>query len=230
MAAIIDWPFRTLTPVEIGIDHAWNSRDGGAGLNGVTQIVSPLSGLWEMSVTFSQAREAKNRAYRATKMKMKGRFGWVRFAIFDPFRVRFADAGWPEPSGGIPFSDGEFFSDGSGFASPDITTTVGAAGLLGAEEVALNADMMNDALGVGHFFSIDDYLHLVTGIGPLVGSSRTYEIGPPLRADVTVGDEVKIGRPTILCRLADDRSGAIRMRFGRFGEPSMEFVEVLERE
>lgn len=232
MADIVDFPFKTLVPVEIGIDAAWNSRSGGEGMNGVTQIVSPLTALWEMSVLFNLTRESQGRAWRAVKMEMKGRYGWVRFPIFDPWRVRLADAGWPPAvAGGIPHSDVAFFSDDSGYAYPDITTTVKAAGEIGDEEITLAIDDLGDALGAGHVFSINDFLYLVIRrLGEGAGVTRTFRIGPPLRADVAVGDVVQIGRPTILCRLVDDRSGAIRMKWGRFGEPSMEFVEVLERD
>lgn len=228
MAEVIDWPLCTLTPVEIALDHAWHSRDGGAGLNGVTQVVSPLSSLWEMSLSFSLFRATRIRSYRAIKMRLMGRTNHVRFPLFDPYRVRFGDAGWPEPPG-IPFGDGSFFDDGTGFAGPDVSTTVSLAGSLGDDEVRFNVSSINDALSGGQFFSIDDFLYLVVGLGDKVGNNRTFRILPPLRADIAVGDIVKVGRPTLRCRLVDDRSGAVNMRLGKFGEPTMEFVEVLER-
>lgn len=228
MPDIIDFPLCTLTPSIIGINFAWNSRSGGSGFNGVTQVVSPLSGLWELAYIFEMAKEKHGRTYRALKMEMKGRFGWVRLPIFDPWRVRFVDAGWPTVE--VPWSDEAPWSDETPWAFPDITTTVGADGLLGDEEITLEVASINDALETGHFFSINDYLYLIVRpVNDMTGGKRRFKIGPPLRQDVTVGDEVKVGRPTILCRLADDRSGSTTWRLGKFGEPSMEFIEVLER-
>lgn len=231
MAEIVEWPIDALVPKEIGLNLAWNSRDGGAGLNGVTQIVSPLSALWEVSLALGLAGNVRVRAMRAVMAEIKGRYGWVRFPIFDPFRVRFADAGWDEPVlPGIPFSDGSLFSDGTGFRYPDIATTVEAVGELGAEEITLDVGSIDDALGTGQFFSINDYLYMVVRPLTISGSNRVFKIAPPLREDVAVNDEVKIGRPTILCRLVDDRSGFANLSYGRFGEARLDLVEVLERE
>lgn len=228
-ADIVSWPLNTLYPTEISLELMWNTRGGGAGLNGIEQIVSPLSALWSMSITLNVGTEEWLRGYRALKAEMKGRFGWIRFPLFDPHRVRRADAGWDD-SAPIPFSDGTFFSDGSGFASPDITTTVAVAGEIGDEEVAFVVDpTLNDALGTGHYLSINDYLHLVVRPLEKAGDNRIYKIAPPLRADIASADEVKIGRPTMLCRLADDKSGSVSLKYGRFGEPHLDFVEVLAR-
>lgn len=228
MPDIIDFPLCTLTPSTIAIDNTWFSRSGGAGLNGVTQIVSPLSSLWELSYIFQLAKESHGRAYRALKMEMKGRYGWVRLPIFDPWRVRYADAGWPTDE--VPWTGDVMWEDGVPWAMPDITTTVGVDGTLGDEEITLEVGSINDAMGRGHYFSVNDYLHLIIRpLDSMTGGKRRFKIGPPLRADFTSGYEVKVGRPTILCRLADDRSGSAPFKLGKFAEPGMDFIEVLER-
>jgi len=160
--------------------------------------------------------------------------------IFDPFRVRFADAGWPEMpepvDGPVPvdWTGPVPWSDPTPWAGTDIETTVQIGAIKGAELIVLDTNAMGDALGTGHFISINDYLYLTTRTHTLQGSGgdyyRPFDIGPPLREAIQPGDVVKIGRPTILCRLAEDRSGTIRLKFGRYGQPSMEFIEVLQRE
>lgn len=235
-----DWPLRILTPTAIGLDLYWPTRSTGEALGGDEQIGSALSARWQLSLTFSINREARVRTYRGVKASLKGRYVAVRFPIFDPFRVSVVDAGGlPLTPGGIPFSDGAFFSDGTGFASPDVTTTVTAVAALRSETIELDVGSINDALGFGQFLSVldpalplnaQDWLHVITDVGELADEKRTFTIAPPLRNAVSIGDEVKIGRPMSLFRLKDDMSGSVSMQYGRFGQPSMDFVEVMRRD
>lgn len=234
-----DWLGQTLTPVAIGLDLYWPTRSAGEALGGDEQIGSSLSARWGMTLDFNIRGQTQVRAYRGIKAGLKGRYVATRFAICDPFRIRFVDADWPVPSAPIPFSDGTYFSDGTGFASPDVTTTVAAASALRSEEITLKVSTINDALGFGHFLSVTDptlpvdqadWLYMVTGVLERSGNNRTFTIAPPLRAAASIDNEVRIGRPRGLFRLRDDMSGAAAFDFGRFGKPSMDFVEVMRRD
>lgn len=231
MAPIINLEPRVLTPIEIGLNFAWMTRDGGAGLNGVTQIASPLTGLWEVSLVFEQVTNARARYYRALKMQAKGRYCWIRVPIFDPFIINREDIGIPPGTLPLHWDEGVLWSDGSGWALSDIRTTTSGVTNLGAEEINLAiTGNLDSILGLGHYFSINDYLYMITSVGDLVSSKvRTYGIGPPLRETVAANSVVMVGRPTILCRLADDRSGSIRLRLGKYGQPTMDFIEVIDR-
>lgn len=229
---ILTWPLCVLTPVEIGVELIYASRSPGEPWAGRRQIISPLVSEWRLAMTLNLGTELRVRAFRALKAALKGRFTAINVPLFDPFRVRFEDAGWAAPTPpGISFSDGAFFSDGSGWAYPDVATTVAVAAEEGSEEITLEVASIGDALGVGHFLSIDDFLYVVRfgGYGERVDQNRTFGIAPELRADVAAGAVVRIGRPQMRARLAEDASGTAALRFGKFGQPVVEFVEVGER-
>lgn len=228
----IQWPIKTLAPSDIAVDLIYATRSPGDPWDGRRQIQTALVSEWRLSMTIPLGSEERVRAFRAMKTVLKGRYTAINIPICDPYRVRRTDAGWPTPVGpGIPFSDEALFSDDSGWAYPDITTTVAIAGSEGDAEIAIEVDSIGDTLGAGHRFSINDFLYEVPfdGVGARVSDRRTFSIAPELRADVAVGAEVRIGRPIIRARLADDLSGAGALHLGKFASPTMEFVEVFAR-
>lgn len=236
---IKDWPLRTLIPTSVSLDLHWPTRSAGEALGGDEQIGSALSARWQMSMSFGLSDEARGRAYRGVKAGIKGRYVAVRIPICDPFRVHYGDALWPTTPVPTPLEDDVFFDDGTGFAVPQIVTTMAADADLRDETITLEVDSINDALGFGHFLSVldeslpiyaQDWLHVVTGVGDRTGDNRTFTIAPPLRADIASGSEVQIGRPRSLFRLRDDLSGSAEMQLLRFGTPSMDFVEVMRRD
>jgi hypothetical protein len=237
---IREWPLRILTPTAIGLDLHWPTRSAGEALGGDEQIASALSARWQMSLSFDLSRRVDVLAYRGMKASLKGRYVAVRFPIFDPARVRRSEARWPAlvPEG-ISFSDGSFFLDDTGFASADIVTTVAIDADLRAETIVLDVSTIGDALGFGHYLSItdlslpagaQDWLYIVTGTEDPDSGTRTFTIAPPLRSAISIGDEVQIGRPMSLFRLRDDFSGSLSLEQGRFGQVSMDFVEVMRRD
>jgi hypothetical protein len=75
------------------------------------------------------------------------------------------------------------------------TVTAGVDATAGAVSLSMNG-WTNVA--IGHFFSVNDELHVVTSIA---GSTIGFQ--PPLRNAVASGSSVKVDRPTLLVALAE---------------------------
>lgn len=107
-------------------------------------------------------------------------------------------------------------------------------------------------LAAGHYFSIGDRLHLVTEIvsgpsePPLInqlvsdsawsdalpwadavagGSAYTVRILPPLRAAAPAGTAASFSDLKLRCELQDLAAGDLDLDLGRFGTPSLTFIE-----
>lgn len=106
------------------------------------------------------------------------------------------------------------------YSAPVVTATVGASAALRA--TVLNIVMTTGApLVGGEKFSIGQRAYRV--IRPLGGNQ--FQIEPPLREAVAVGAAVNFDWPVVKARSAPGESWSTSLRFSRFGEASIRFLE-----
>lgn len=200
------WPVTVLPPVESAIQLVYASRSPGDPWEGHRQVITPLTSEWRISASFLVRTSQKARVYRALMASLKGRFNQIDFIICDPYG----------PAQG---------------ALGETTTTAGAAGDEGDQQISIEVDSFGDSLREGHYISINNYLYMIQtdGMGTKAGGKRTYQIAPELREDVANNAVIRFWHPRCRCRLAEDATGRVAMHLRKFGAPTLELVEVLTR-
>lgn len=206
----------------------FNNRSGGVGLDGVEQILSPLSERWRYQAVIPIHREAQARAIRSVKSRLKGRLNFLLVRLCDQYRLTKRDLGdLSDNVTPIPFSDGALFSDGSGFAptTANALVTVGAGE--NSETLTIRASDMGGAIVSGVFFSVNYWLHQIDD-WVVDGSNYVLTISPPLRQLVTAGTLINLDAES-LWQLADDDQGRLDLQIGRFGAVTLALVEPIGR-
>lgn len=207
-----------------------NTRSGGVALNGVEQIVSPLTATWKWKIAFPINNIGRARSWRAIQAQLEGRFGYLRTRICDQYRIgRNAVGAWSALNP-IPHSDDAFFSDFSGYALAQPQSEVQASAGRGATSLRIMASDLNGAMSAGVFFSVNDWLYVATD-WQLAGNAEEFidiQFKPPLRTAVTAGDMVDFDAKAIWNADTDD-AGRLQLRLGRFGEVELNLTEALGR-
>ncbi len=207
-----------------------NTRSGGVALNGMEQVISPLTSIWKWRIILPINTVGRARAWRAVNAKLKGRFNYLRARVCDQYRIGRRSIGASYPGDSVPHSDGAFFSDGTGYALAQPTSAVQVAAARGATSVRVLASDFAGAMTAGVFFSINDYLYVVTD-WELAGTTEEYidvTFEPPLRAAIDVDDTVDFDAKSIWV-LDTDEMGRMPLRLGRFGEVELNLTEALGR-
>jgi hypothetical protein len=213
------------------------SASQGAGLDGREQIVISETSTWVAEMHLPELTLEQSMVANAFGDRLGGRARAFRVPVpnfgtpvssgnYGDFLDALGVSEAEQAAGAIAFSDGAFFSDGSGFALPaDEEPKVVASVAVGAKQVSLSG-YLGELLQVGAVFSCpSDYLYRVwENEGGLVSFS------PPLRASLDAGDAVQVSRPMVRVRLANDRGWRLFQRYARTGRPmKVEIVEALDR-
>lgn len=127
----------------------------------------------------------------------------------------------------MTYSDGVLHSDGTPFALARPNSPVLVAASKGATSVTISASEINGAMSAGLFFSINDYLYVVTGWEEADGEI-SLQFRPGLRAAVAEGDEANFDA-CALWNIDTDDTGRMDLRLGRFGEVELNLTEPLGR-
>lgn len=207
---------------------SFNTRSGGVAIDGTEQIISPLSERWKFSAVFPIFNEVSARSVRIAKSKLKGRFNYLLLRICDQYRITRRDIG-AISSGGVPHSDGAYFSDGTGYASASPSSPIMVDAAANAGQVVVRASDFGGAMSAGVFFSIDYYLYQVDGWSlSSDGLTYTLDISPPLRKAVPAGSDADFDAKS-LWRLEDDDGGPLALKIGKFGSVTLNLVEPIGR-
>lgn len=201
----IEFPLASLPVGSFRAALIGSDETGGAALGGPGQVVDwSAGGFWAFELSGLQLWEPDHfRLYRAILMACRGG-GEVDVPIIDdpqrPFPEGMMD------SAPVPFSDGAFLSDGSGFLSADLAYTV--------EEAVQEGDVvMTLRRSIGEPLRGGEYLTLVHAVaGPraycieTVGTedaNGVFEIafGAPMREDAAAGMAADLQRPRCRSRL-----------------------------
>src|SRR5690606_11951799 len=183
MPEIIEWPCN-MRRVHAQYFLRWTTRSVGFSMAGHEQIVAPNAAVWEVSVTFPREFVQQDvKDFEAIVSQMRGRFNVADICLCDPYKY-----GANVSPAQMPFSDGTWFTDGTGHidsnggVAPMVTTSAAAAG-----DTTFNVDLdgppIIPAFRRGDMFSVNGFLYRV--VGRTAGGWVRFE--PPLREDVPVG-------------------------------------------
>lgn len=213
--------------------RSWNahlrnlSASGGTTPTGRTQRVFGDAGLWEVAVSGLAIRDrGQAQAYRALIARLR-----AGEDILLPVRDCYQPIGSRMTAASVSLSGGH---------------------ALRATSLALTVSGID--LVAGTHLTIGDRLHLVTAVAPPpagpplldqvstdapwsdevpwsddVAASGAYQVNilPPLRADQPDGTLVRVRDLALRCVLKDVNDGDLDLDLGRFGSPSLTFIESL---
>lgn len=202
-----------------------NTRSGGVSLAGTEQIVSPLSSVWKWRIILPINTVARARSWRSINAQLDGRYNYIRARACDRYRIGRNDVG---ASGGpVTYGDGAYHSDDTPFALAQPNAPILAAAERGATAVTVSGTEFDGAMSAGLFFSINDYLHVVTGWEE-DGGEIALTFKPGLREAVEEGDEANFDARSVWTLDSDDE-GRMDLRLGRFGAVELNLTEAIGR-
>lgn len=199
-----------------------NTRSGGPALNGAEQIISPLSSVWKWTAHLPINNAARARSWRLTRALLDGRWNYLRTRICDRYRIGRSDIG-AVGDGPVPYSDGAFHSDGTGFKLAQPNAPILAPATRDATTIVISAPELGGAMSAGLFFSINDRLHIVTD-WEQDGDEYQVTFKPGLRAAVDEGDTADFDAKAIW-RLETDDEGRMDLRIGKFASVQINLIE-----
>jgi len=207
-----------------------NTRSGGTALNGMEQVVSPMTSIWKWRVVLPINTVGRARAWRAVNAQLDGRFNYLRARVCDRYRIGRSDVGASYNGTQVPHSDETFFSDDTGYGLAQPASAVQVAAARGANSVRVLASDFDGGMTAGVFFSINDYLYVVTDWEIPEDDDTVIDITfkPGLRAAADEGDTVDFDAKAIWV-LDSDEAGRMPLRLGRFGEVELNLTEALGR-
>lgn len=222
--AVIDWPCELVRALDVSYFIQWTSREAGANLMGVPQIVTPGIGLWRVDVTIPREFDgARIKALEAKVSQMRGRYNVARLCVCDPYR--YSSAVSPQQT---PFSDGTWFSDGTGFAENSVVQALVTTAAVAAGANQLAVQLSNPArpqLRIGDMFSVSGFLYRVVDT-----SGATVFFEPSARIAIPAGTTLQTDPPVIQCRFIDDSQGMRTRELLRWGSQiTLSFVEAFDR-
>ena len=228
MVEVIDWPCSLMRPLDVSYFIQWTSREAGANLHGVPQIISPDIGVWRVDITIPREFDGQRvKQLEALVSRMRGRYNVANLCICDPYKY-----GSRVSPRQFPFTDGTWFTDGTGFADP----SAGSETLVtvtdvpeGGSVVRLNIEgpPVIPALRIGDMFSVNGFLYRVVVSN---FSTGRIEFEPPAREAFPIGTTIQTDPPHFYGRFIDDSQGQRTRQFLKWGEPiTLSFVEAFDR-
>lgn len=203
-------------------------RAANDGVTGAGQVIYGNQPRWEATLKLAGVRRERVLTWRSIRAQMRGRLNILRVCVCDRWRPTNAQLGLPgSGSGGVPHSDGAFFSDGSGYVvAPTIIPSTNI--IAGNETMTVNVSSVKDSIRPGHFFSHNDWLYQVTGVTGTL-PVRTIAFEPPLRRTIMAGTSINVGEAYSLMAFVDDLQGRMPLQDGKRGETDISLVEWTNR-
>lgn len=200
--------------------------------SGKSQVVGTDAGFWVATLSNFVIRSPEQiREWRALVADLQGGLNDLVIGAFD-CRQTPRYNGLPPVKGGIPHSDGSFFSDGTGYRQSTIKVSVAAPAGRRSTTLSLTIEQAGPLMR-GMYFTIWSYaggvmlprMYMITKPVEIDGSAVTVTFLPPLRAAVDAGDDVDFADPCAAMNLANDDTGDLDIRLRRFSSPSLELEE-----
>lgn len=217
---IYDWPAGlSVTSENWRIDA--RTRSGGETITGREQVTSSGLARWVANIVVPAYSPHTIRTLRALIAKLDGRENAVRVGPCDCING-------PGGSGlitGIPYGDGSFHTDGTGFQQGGAGPAVAAAA--GAGDVSVIIDVGSTLVPIpeGVYFGVGGRLHLLLGYTSLPYETAQLDFKPKLRGPLAEGDPVLWCRARVPMHLATDDAASLELQLARTGSVSFDFVE-----
>jgi len=198
------------------------TRSGGETVVGREQVVS--SGLlrWQASLSFPLYSRETILAFRAWIAQMEGRGNRTLIGPCDCStgnRLR-------EVIGGIPHSDQTMHSDGAGYSQGGVPAEVVALAPIGTNQVRIYNASTETPILTGSYIGLGNFLYLIIGAAPQAGNETVLTLTPKLRAAVPVDTVVEWCKARCPMRLMADDTGRFDLSLGRYGNATIDLVEV----
>lgn len=162
-------------------------------------------------------------AFRAIRWHAMGRAGVYRIRMFDPIMA--VPLG---PDNGVPFSTGERFSTGKGFAFDPFYTCTKAASI-GADVLRVSVPADGPAPRPGQIVSDQsDWPIGITSVTQVSGTQYDLTVKPNLRAAIASGDQISMEATGRFVSLGDT-VGNPSFGTSLVSRPKLEFREYLLR-
>ena len=210
---IINWPYPIYSG-EVGLNLSTLTRSSSNSLSGFSQVIGTGVSRWNFTMDFNTIHTQLIPMYRATLAKADGRIGIFRIPVRDRFQ--------PKPDAdGLPgrtrlfHSNGVPFSSGAGYQRMGVP--IRASVEAGKNRFAAS-DTVLSFLYPGMFFGLGDDLHVC------VAREAGEIVFKPSARRVHINRQISL-RPVLIARLIDDGSGALALEMGRWGRPSIQFIE-----
>lgn len=213
-----------LTAVTWGID--WRGQGLGSTAGGISTTVFNRFPRWVGAPPLQLDRDSL-RAWLAIRDQAQGRANVFRLPMSHPLGFDWAGAAGAYAARGVPFDNGQRFSNGYGFAYSPIAIAVGDHAV-GATEVTLDTAPTGVGVQVSQILSYDDWPFRVTAVLDVTGSHCRVSIQMPLRAAMPDGAFVDMeghGRFEAI----DDQTGPANYGRGHMSRPVLALQEVLSR-
>lgn len=198
------------------------TRSGGETVSGREQVVSSGLGRWKASLSFPLINREMILAFRAWITQMDGRANRTMIGPCDcSIGNRFGPA-----FGGIPHSDQTMFGDGAGYAQGSVPAEAVAVAAAGTYEVRIYNGSTELPILVGSYIGLAGFFYVIVSATPQADNETVLGILPKLRAPVPIGSPIDWCHARAPMRLATDESGAFDLNLSRYGNPTLDLVEV----
>ncbi|MEG4645197.1 hypothetical protein BDE18_0414 [Paracoccus pantotrophus] len=226
MPEVIAWPCSLTRPMDVSYFIQWTSRDAGANLAGVAQVLAPSMGAWRVDITIPRDFDGTRvKELEALVSEMRGRYNVANLCICDPYKYG------PRVSPvQTPFSDGTWFSDGTGFTDPAAgTQPLLTSAVVAAGDNELYVDLTNPvrpSLRIGDMFSVNGFLYRVVRRN----SAGWVKFEPSARRPIAAGTALTTNPPRFFGRFVDDMQGQRTREMLKWGQSiTISFIEAFDR-
>lgn len=223
---IFAWPLTVLTPKHPAFWPAGGIKKGPDSVSQL-QLLDTLDGgpTWEARYSAIPVY-CRDRVLAAQAIQGLAMQGVGLFRVWRSTWER-SPSPTPGPLDGVPFSDGASFSDGSLFAGVSVSASMVVAGSLYDSVVEITASAPIEA---GMEFTLFDLvagwrLHRITRVLAVDGEVSQVEIMPPLRFDITEGQEADFDTPSCTMRMTNAATFLQMLEWNRWADLTAEFEE-----
>lgn len=163
-------------------------QDAGPTTNGINQTVVSAFPRW-VGTPRLRLHRAAILHWRAIVAMCRGRERVIRLPMIDPLGLNWRALAGAYAAQGIPFSEGQYFSSGLGFAYQPFGLAVGAQAL-GATRITVDYAPTGQPVQMGQRLSHDDWPFEVVAVISETGTQQVLQVEPPLRSAPADGDFV----------------------------------------
>lgn len=204
---------------------------------GRRSVSGPNSQLWRAQLTMTTQDRDVWMAIEGMFAELAGSSGLLRMA--DPSR-RAPQWDLDIAAGREAFSDGSFFTDGTGFSEGTLSPNIFAVEAADRGDTSMVVGGLPESssrvLRRGDHFEVrrngmadeTPSLHIVVRNAPTDADGQTrLEFRPALRKGVAMGDQIALRYPSTVFRLADDAQGIVERTPPNFGALGFGLIEAL---
>lgn len=222
---IVTVPLAMMRQARVEWDIDWRGQAVGERTDGVTQVVQNAFPRWIGSPDIIAGRALLGQ-WRGARWQAQGRVGVYRLPMYDPAIFNPSQVNGAMVGKGMPFSTGQRFSTGVGFAySPGVTATAAASPGDSVISITFGAPELRPQ--PGQIMSADDWPFGVTAVTETDAGQADLSV-VRLKAAIAVGDRLDLvgcGR----FEAVDDATGRVIYGGDLTSRFSFHFQEVLVR-